>query len=358
MAKAWRCCGGGAPSGNVYYYFQDQIGTSRLIATSSGVVCYDADLLPYGGEMVVTNNCAQNYKFTGLERDPETGLDHTVNRKYNSSLGRWLTPDPLAGDFTNPQSLNLYAYALDNPVRWTDPLGLCPPGTSRVNLADAASKHLNTPYGGPWVQYDGGEIKSMDCTGLVGLAIQDNFPGYGMRHTTIPNIKAGAAPFYPDLNGPQVGDIALITVPGHGAYGHVVIVTGTDQGFASSFIGSNGYCKDGKCYGGVGSVPSTYGFWGPSFHPPTTHPPQFFEVCLPNATSSEGGNGGGGTGGGGGGNIYGLPPTWDPFEPVGGEAGEGSSPNEGGVSGSGASVSSTIGSWEFCDEDPSGCSTC
>jgi hypothetical protein len=40
--------------------------------------------------------------------------------------GRWLTPDPMGGDLTNPQSLNRYAYALNNPETLTDPLGTNP----------------------------------------------------------------------------------------------------------------------------------------------------------------------------------------------------------------------------------------
>jgi Mannosyl-glycoprotein endo-beta-N-acetylglucosaminidase len=39
-------------------------------------------------------------------------------------LGRWLTPDPMGGDLTNPQSLNRYAYALNNPETLADPSGL------------------------------------------------------------------------------------------------------------------------------------------------------------------------------------------------------------------------------------------
>ena len=39
-------------------------------------------------------------------------------------MGRWLTPDPLAGDVMNPQSLNRYAYVLNNPINFIDPLGL------------------------------------------------------------------------------------------------------------------------------------------------------------------------------------------------------------------------------------------
>jgi RHS repeat-associated protein len=79
---------------------------------------------------VFTNTCAQNYKFTGLERDAESGLDKTVNRMYTSNLGRWLSPDPRGGVLSDPQSLNRYAYTLNNPTSFVDALGLgpCVPG--------------------------------------------------------------------------------------------------------------------------------------------------------------------------------------------------------------------------------------
>ncbi len=39
-------------------------------------------------------------------------------------VARWLSPDPMAGDIMNPQSLNRYAYVKNNPVNFTDPLRL------------------------------------------------------------------------------------------------------------------------------------------------------------------------------------------------------------------------------------------
>ena len=46
-------------------------------------------------------------------------------RRFQSpGLGRWLSPDPLGGDVTNPQSLNRYPYVLNNPTTFIDPLGL------------------------------------------------------------------------------------------------------------------------------------------------------------------------------------------------------------------------------------------
>ena len=56
--------------------------------------------------------------------NPETDGYQTPNRYEIPRHGRWLTPDPLSGDVTNPQSLNRYAYVMNNPTTFTDPQGL------------------------------------------------------------------------------------------------------------------------------------------------------------------------------------------------------------------------------------------
>lgn len=69
----------------------------------------------------------ENYKFTGKERDPESGLDNFGARYDSSSMGRFMSPDPLyieAHRLADPQRLNLYAYARNNPANFTDPTGL------------------------------------------------------------------------------------------------------------------------------------------------------------------------------------------------------------------------------------------
>jgi RHS repeat-associated protein len=72
-------------------------------------------------------------KFTGKERDVETGLDYFGARYFSGAQGRFTTPDwsetpqpvPYA-DFSDPQTLNLYIYARNNPLTLTDPDGHCP----------------------------------------------------------------------------------------------------------------------------------------------------------------------------------------------------------------------------------------
>jgi RHS repeat-associated protein len=62
--------------------------------------------------------------FTGKERDAESGLDNFGARYDASSMGRFMTPDPLGGHQEDPQTLNKYAYVRNNPVTLTDPSGL------------------------------------------------------------------------------------------------------------------------------------------------------------------------------------------------------------------------------------------
>jgi RHS repeat-associated protein len=114
-------------SGSPTYYVEDLLGTSRVITTNTGAVCYDADFYPFGGERSYTNTCTQNYKFEGKERDTETGNDDFGARYYSNRFGRWLSADwssvpvpvPYA-NLTNPQTLNLYAMVTDDPESFAD----------------------------------------------------------------------------------------------------------------------------------------------------------------------------------------------------------------------------------------------
>src|ERR1022692_1346493 len=116
-------------SSNIFYYFVDHLGTSRSIVQAGQTTpCYDQDFYPYGREVphgsevpAYINTCPQNYKFTGKERDSESGLDNFGARYDSSQYGRFVTPDsPSFANRKNPQSWNLYAYTLNNPVSLRD----------------------------------------------------------------------------------------------------------------------------------------------------------------------------------------------------------------------------------------------
>ncbi len=117
------------PANTTTYYLSDQIGSARMLAAAGGWPVSMDIYYPFGQEQSAPadNN---HYKFTGKERDSETGFDYFGARYYASGMGRWLSPDYSDGpeavpfaDLNNPQSLNLYAYVQDNPLGTTDPDG-------------------------------------------------------------------------------------------------------------------------------------------------------------------------------------------------------------------------------------------
>jgi RHS repeat-associated protein len=145
---------------NVYYYFEDQVKSSRVIAeipagSTTPTLCYDADFYPYGGEIDFTNACAQNYKFQGKERDTETNNDYFGARFYSSTYGRFLSPDwsstpapvPYA-NLTNPQTLNLYSFVADNPESFSDLNGHA---GGCVSVMVSGSEDCNSPNNGSGV---------------------------------------------------------------------------------------------------------------------------------------------------------------------------------------------------------------
>jgi RHS repeat-associated protein len=126
--------------GAVRYYLADHLGTTTMELSSGGWPLYSGDFAPYGQEIIdgavssaPTDTSSNHYKFTGKERDAESGLDYFGARYYTSSMGRWMSPDWSAKEepvpyskLDNPQSLNLYSYVYNNPLSKADPDGHCP----------------------------------------------------------------------------------------------------------------------------------------------------------------------------------------------------------------------------------------
>ena len=109
----------------VEYYHLDALGSVRAVTDEQGDVIERHDYLPYGEEWnaAPSNN---SKKFTGKERDEETGFDYFGARYYESQLARFTTIDPaltFADNRVDPQRWNRYAYVRNNPLRYVDPDG-------------------------------------------------------------------------------------------------------------------------------------------------------------------------------------------------------------------------------------------
>jgi RHS repeat-associated protein len=85
--------------------------------------------------------------------DVTTNTSITQFRLQSPNLGRWLSPDPNAGDMTNPQSLNRYAYVMNNPASNIDPTGqACYGLTYILHACDAFMD--NVSLGWNWNEFD------------------------------------------------------------------------------------------------------------------------------------------------------------------------------------------------------------
>jgi RHS repeat-associated protein len=81
------------------YYHGDHLGSSRLMTAYEGFPIWEATYLPFGQEHAAGGApplapSSNHYKFTGKERDTESGLDYFGARYYSSAHGRFLSMDP------------------------------------------------------------------------------------------------------------------------------------------------------------------------------------------------------------------------------------------------------------------------
>ncbi len=109
-------------SGATKYYISDHLSL-RVTTDSSGVKVADSGHYPFGENWYETGG-VNKLKFTSYERDSESGNDYAMIRTSVTRLGRFSSPDPLAGSITDPQSLNRFAYTRNDPINLIDPLGL------------------------------------------------------------------------------------------------------------------------------------------------------------------------------------------------------------------------------------------
>ena len=113
----------------VYYYHPDHLGSTSWVTDVIGNKQQFIAYMPYGEPLLDITfdkyDCRYGqddarYKFTGKERDAETGYDYIEQRYYWWPGGFWLRPDPLLDKYIH---LSPYAYCNGNPLKYVDPSG-------------------------------------------------------------------------------------------------------------------------------------------------------------------------------------------------------------------------------------------
>jgi RHS repeat-associated protein len=149
----------------VRYFIADPLGITRMELSASGEIITKSEFAPFGLPLHSGSSLAETVPFTGGEQhDLETKLDNYKYRSYNPALGLWMSPDPSGERYANlqdPQTLNLYTYVVNNPLKFTDSLGLmhCVPYDgedylNKIGDADGNNSDPDGPEGGSGIRYD------------------------------------------------------------------------------------------------------------------------------------------------------------------------------------------------------------
>ncbi len=156
-------------TGTVSYLLADANGTNE-VSVDAGTLGYTRrDTAPFGGiRGTAPASWPDDKGFVGGTADPTTGLTQLGARMYDPDTGRFISVDPVL-DPTDPQQVNGYAYADNNPVSMTDPDGtwaILPgghycDGCGGYNHAPKPKKkkHYSVPSGHPTQRFRKGTAK-------------------------------------------------------------------------------------------------------------------------------------------------------------------------------------------------------
>jgi RHS repeat-associated protein len=131
------------PAPLVRYQLGNHLGSASLELDEAGRIVSYEEYHPYGSTSYQAGRSAaevslKRYRYTGMERDEESGLAYHSARHYAPWLGRWIGADPAM----LRDGLNLYQFARSNPVTLMDPSGT----DSKTSLADDMADVIEVRY--------------------------------------------------------------------------------------------------------------------------------------------------------------------------------------------------------------------
>jgi RHS repeat-associated protein len=232
----------GQPNAGKYYYHANDIFSVSALTDSAGNVVERYKYDPYGkvtilaadGTTVRASSAYNNpWTFTGRRLDAESGLMYYRFRFYDTSLGRFISRDPIgyAG------GIDLYAYVSNRPAMWPDPLGLddtleWPEQKLKITFEfnELIADEKNDIGGGvslkistscesdckhvDYVQIVGVVVTTDKGVASTGWGIDDRLPGKKPeRSGYFPGVTSGGAPAAPGATGTSPGYLDQPNMP-------------------------------------------------------------------------------------------------------------------------------------------------
>ena len=137
----------GSPAQLTRHQFDNHLRSASLELDEAGRIISYEEYYPYGSTSYQAGRSAaearlKRYRYTGKERDEETGFTYHGARYHAPWLGRWASADPLGIE----GGLNLFAYAALNPIALLDSDGRQPTGTrEEIPIPDNAAEEYGDP---------------------------------------------------------------------------------------------------------------------------------------------------------------------------------------------------------------------
>jgi len=216
----------------LYFYHSDHLGSASLISDYKGDEYQRIEYTPYGETWVEkTSNTGLEflpYKFTAKEQDEETGLYYYGARYLDPKYSMWISTDPALGEYIpqapindeakkNNQNLpgmggifnhinsNLYHYAANNPIKYTDPDGRA--AGDKFNSIEEAASDFALTYNDDSIHYN------VEYFAAIYEFIEDDKTYYSYN---IPN-KGDGDSVTMDLSVSE-GQTVVSTIHAHAAY--------------------------------------------------------------------------------------------------------------------------------------------
>ena len=169
------------------------MGSTELVTDESGNLIEETKYLPYG---TITEGGESRFLFTGKEYDSGSNLYQYGKRYYSPELRRFTQPDTLLADVYDPQQLNRYAYALNNPITYDDSQGNSPTIITGLIGAGTGAIIGATVSFGVQMWQSGGDISQVSLSDMGKAAV-------------IGGISGGVAGLTLGLGSTAIGAIGL-----------------------------------------------------------------------------------------------------------------------------------------------------
>jgi RHS repeat-associated protein len=183
------------------YQYSNHLGSACLELNNNAAIISYEEYHPYGTTAYCAKNAninatAKRYRYTGMERDEESGFAYHTARYYLPWLGRWLSADPIGiGD-----GVNVYGYCRNNPIMKQDSSGTqsTPENTSPVSITPLITDIAPTGLSGS-LQFhnlfsgDRSVSGNLALSGGVRSSFMLNVPSLGLNTTGIADVSGTAA---------------------------------------------------------------------------------------------------------------------------------------------------------------------